>query len=268
MRVALFLVSALAAAVAGKKCRPKSSSSLASTSSIVPVEVMSSVSSSSSTTSSSSLFVSTTSSVEPSSSTSTSAATTSSESSSVSTISSIPSTTTSAAPAAITTVTGFCLKVVTPNRKNTGDHLGIVRVNTGIQFYVPNNGNVARFNLDTTTGRLTCNDTALAGLGVYAVGPFDNQFLQSPRVLAPPVADTAVPLVCANPEGRYDEGSVLRCSFTAQWSTGPRTYSTFLSSNLAITAGGGTVALWVDGYSSANYWSYEVAVFYGAQCAT
>ncbi|KAK3319544.1 hypothetical protein B0T19DRAFT_487878 [Cercophora scortea] len=258
MRAALLLVSALAAVVAGN-----SVSLLASTTSSSSESLVTSTSTSSSTSSiiSSTSISSTSTSISVS--TSEAPSTTTSESST----SLVSSSTTSSAPAAITTITGFCLKVVTPDVKNTGYHIGVVRVNTNIQVYPSNQVNVGRFNLDTTTGSLTSNETSLAGFGVYTPGPFENQVLRSLRVLAPPVAGTSVPVLCANPEGKYEDGSVLKCSITAQWSTGPRTYSRFITSDGAITLAGGTFALGLDGYTATNFWYYDVAIFWGDHCA-
>ncbi|KAH7634578.1 hypothetical protein B0T09DRAFT_353219 [Sordaria sp. MPI-SDFR-AT-0083] len=170
--------------------------------------------------------------------------------------------TTSSAPIPAPTVTGFCLKVVTPDVPNRDYHIRQVSPSSNMLTESPEGPNYGFFDLDISTGKLTVSGgpyiSLYAGYEVYAPPPFNNQNLRPLRFTNMPVD---YPVVCSNPDGVYTSGSVLKCEVSAPWADGVmRKYSLF---NSGVSSPVGAWSIMREDYVRPGSYNFDVAMFYG-----
>lgn len=169
---------------------------------------------------------------------------------------------TSTEPSIVPTVTDFCLKAITPDMPNRRYHIRAVSPQSNMLTEAYNLPNLARFDLDTSTGRMTMSGGVWAGYEVYTPPPFDGQTSHVLRYINGPVA---YPLRCSNPDGVYAKGSVLKCEVTAPWGDGIlRKYSTFTSS---VSSPADAWSILLDGYVRAGAYNYDLGMFFGNDCS-
>jgi len=119
---------------------------------------------------------------------------------------------------------------------------------------------VVLFNVDSTTGFLTLNNTINAG---YYVRYFSGVIR---TIAAIPVPSTTVAqLFCFNPDGVYENGSVLKCSAAPLLATGGVTnLDTFYNNGASLS--GLSIRSGVTPATSPAYF-LDVGMFWGNDCA-
>jgi hypothetical protein len=168
---------------------------------------------------------------------------------------------TSTAPTSAPTVTGFCLKAITPAVANYNYHIRAVSLNTNLVTEAPTGSGFGLFDLDLSTGKMSISGGTYAGYEVYPPPPFDNQQL---RVLRFTNAAVQYPLICSNPDGVYTTGSVLKCAVSAPWADGvTRRYSLFNAPN---SSPAGAWSIMNEAYVRAGSYNYDVGMFFGDDC--
>ncbi|KAL0475087.1 hypothetical protein QR685DRAFT_511645 [Neurospora intermedia] len=295
MRASFALLPALAAMTVASRCRPRTTTSSLATSTLTSAVVSSPTSSADLTSSAVSIIESTTtttsdepttteaSTVEPSTTEpaksdppTTSELPTTSEPSTTSeppTTSELPTTTeeptttsmestTSTAPSSAPTVTGFCLKVITPDVGNKDFHIRVQSPDTNMIFENPTGSNFGLFDLDISTGKMSISGGTWAGYEVYALPPYDSQNL---RVIRFTNTLVEYPLRCSNPDGVYITGSVLMCDVSAPWDDGVmRRYAQWNSGNSSPS---GAWNIMRDDYVRAGSYNYDLGMFFGDDCS-
>lgn len=268
MRVSLFALPVLAALAYAGPCRPSSSETTDITTTSSESETTS-LSIETEATTTSTLEESTTS-LEPevtttsveaeTTTTSTLEESTSLEPVITTTSTTLESTTTSAAPEPTTTVLGFCLKAISADKINYGYHVagGTTQSNQILQS--PSNSVYNLYNLDVVTGAVTLNNTD-PGKQLYSSSPYTGQVQRTVRFTTGPVTNGA--LLCSNPSGEYTSGSVLKCSVTGTDASGTRIYDRFSAS---VSSASGPWQVMFQGYSSTNFYNYDMGMFYGSDC--
>lgn len=250
MRVTFALLTAFAVAASAGPCRSRMSSSTLATTASTEVSEPTATSSETSAIVSS-IATTFTSTVEPAE---TSISTTITEMS-----------TTLAIPEPTQTLFNFCIKAATPDVANYGQLIHVQHPDT-LMMTKPNSPTyqfpVGRFNLDTSTGALTVNNTAYPGYQVH-MHHTSNGSINPMRFSTAPAAN---PLLCFNPDGQYASGSVLKCSATEQWGAGLRTYRAFSANRVMVAA----ISPWQivrEGFQIGSTWvEYDVAMYFGDDC--
>ena len=122
--------------------------------------------------------------------------------------------------------------------------------------------NLASFDLDISTGKMTISGGTYAGYEVFTPPPFDNQ---ATRIVRFTNAAVDYPLRCSNPDNLYTTGSVLKCEVSAPWSDGVnRRYATWSSST---NNPAGALSVVRDDYVRADAYNFDLGMYFGDDCS-